>query len=315
MGYDSNNHLSTGINTKEVKEFLIILGYKQISGNIYYFFKDDNYKYLNGVRAEIIEKEDGRLIVWTRTNIWCTKHDLDFQNFTIKQIRKRFGGNFATDNGTNRYFVPDQPNRVNAEAGCYLAHERLDNDFVTARLYLEMVKQSEDRFKSIPVEYLRKEHPLVVATNMLLPFLVSIIEDYFRNTYVALLKYSERKSNIFKNFRPHPDDLLKVSSSEISIEEAVARTMSFQNINKICSYFKELDPRLDISGTLRKPYRRRKESLFQTLDRILEHRHGIIHWREMIVSYDLKSAYKDIDSIRVALDQVYEYLVNTYEWN
>ncbi len=52
-----------------------------------------------------------------------------------------------------------------------------------------------------------------------------------------------------------PEDLLAISNKELTVETAITKTMSFQNIGKICAYFRDLDTRLDLAGTLKKPYK------------------------------------------------------------
>ena len=50
-------------------------------------------------------------------------------------------------------------------------------------------------------------HPEPVFNHLLLGFLVSLVEEYFKATYVGLLKYSDRRSQVFKRSRqPTPED-------------------------------------------------------------------------------------------------------------
>lgn len=102
-------------------------------------------------------------------------------------------------------------------------------------------------------------NPLTLSNNFLLPFLVSILKDYFKSTFVALLRYSQRKSSFFKNARLTSSQLISISDGTLLVEEAVAEYLPFQSIKKICQHFKVLDPKLDLSGTLIKPYNRRKK--------------------------------------------------------
>ena len=98
------------------------------------------------------------------------------------------------------------------------------------------------------------------------------------------------------------------------MEEAVALSKSFQNINRIHYHFKELDSRIDIYGTLSKPYRNRKETLFNTVNRVLEHRHSLVHRLYVNIEYSQKDVLKDISSIQTALDRVYKHLCDVNGW-
>ena len=98
------------------------------------------------------------------------------------------------------------------------------------------------------------------------------------------------------------------------MEEAITKSMSFQNIGKVCTYFKELDSKLDLYGTLKKPYKRRRESMFDTFDRILHQRHEFIHRSKMNPNYTIEMAFKDLETVRAAVTRVYKYLISTYKW-
>ena len=51
-----------------------MLGFRG-QGNDYYFFKDEDYKYLFGVILKI-EKAEDSLLVHTRNPIYCSDYDL-----------------------------------------------------------------------------------------------------------------------------------------------------------------------------------------------------------------------------------------------
>lgn len=320
MGHDANNVLPLGTKEKDIAEFLLILGFNRVSNRFFYFYKDDDYKYKSGTSAEIHDKKeiydktDNGLIVWTRTQNACSKFDIDFQNFIIKQLRTRFGGYFESDMGRNRYFKYYGAIREKAEAGCYLCYDKLDSDYSLARAYLSIIEQSKPMFNAIPKDLIDQYHPNVMAINMIMPFMATIIEDYFRSLFIALIRYSDRKESFFKNTKINPTYLLKASNGKISLVEALVRTMSFQNIFVICDNFKRLDSRIDIAAILTKPYERRHENLMSTLDRILEHRHSIIHWRKFETNYELVNAYKDLKSMKIAFDKVYDHLIKVYDW-
>ena len=150
---------------------------------------------------------------------------------------------------------------------------------------------------------------------MAVPFLVSVIEDYFKWTYVALLQYSPKKTSVLKNARFSDDDWEAMSNKLLSAEETAARWMSFQDLQKISKHFKQLDRDLDIMGILKKPYRRRKESLYDGLQRIIEHRHLLIHRGTIFPPYLLEDIQKDLDIVEAAVKRVYDALLTRYRWD
>lgn len=310
MGYDATNYLPLSISKKSVIEFIKLLDFEG-SGDDFYFFKEDDYKYLYGVLLNI-SKTDDSLMIHTRTPIYCSYHDLHYQNYVIKQLRQRFGGYFISDNGKNRYFSDKQEMTSAAERGCYAAYFRLSNLF--SYIYRLLYDFSEDKNQAEMVKYFGAPSNGALLSNISTTYISSVIENYFRQLYVVLLTYSDKRESIITSCRMNSHDLFEVANKSISIEEAVALSMSFQNIAKVNSYMATIDKRIDIKGVLSKPYRRRKESLYDTINRVLEHRHSLVHRLNMDIFYDKKDVLKDIKSIEVALTKVYKHICYIYDW-
>ena len=318
MGYDSTNTFPKETKRKDVIEFLDLLGFYTFDKKTFYFYKDEDYKYNEGLTAYLVER-NGILSIDIHTTVWRSKADSDYHNFTIKQLKKRFGGSFHTDFGTGRYLKPPQFERVKAEAGCYMAFSNFISSMAKAFIYLSdretshQIKVTSELIKNAPI--IASMHPTIISNNLIVPYFVSCIEDYFKNTYVALLKYSDKKLGILKNARILPDDLLSISNNILTVEMAAAKTMSFQNIHKICAYFRDLDTKLDLAGTLKKPYKRRKKSLFDVLNNIFEQRHLLIHRNIMMIDYSRENAMKDLEDIRAAIERIYKKIIDTYNWH
>ncbi len=234
MGYDCYNYLPKGTKRWEVEEFMTILGYKKLTRDEidikekvtpFSFYKDEDYKYFEGVYAEVYLDDSGRLVVHIRTTIWRSKYDSDFHNFTIKQLKKRFGGEFESDYGKGRYLKYDGVVREKAESGCYLAFSKFEDNLKRAKMFIDFRPFSKKDFEPKEIELININDPVIVSNNMVVPFLVAIIEDYFRSTYVALLKFSPKRSSIFKNVRLAGDVINLVGSGELPIVEAVAKWM------------------------------------------------------------------------------------------
>jgi hypothetical protein len=243
MGCDCTNHIPPGVRRSEVEDFMANLGYVKLGGgwgeasSAYSYWKDDRYRYTTGVYAEItVEKETAGIKVWTRTTIWRSKFDSDFHNWTIRQLKSRFGGYFVSDSGRNRYLRFEGPAIEKAEGGSYAAYSKFHENLVRAQILLSARQSYEGVHPSGKIKQLKdlldSNDPKVISANLIVPFFVSLVENYFRSTYVVLLKYCDRKSRIFQSARLVSSDLLAISAGELLVEDAVARRRSILTNNE-----------------------------------------------------------------------------------
>jgi hypothetical protein len=269
MGYDCTCYLPTGIRYPEVEEALQFLGYDRIRKGYFDYFENKDYLSISGVLATVRISEDGQICVFLHSQIFASNFDLAFFNKTARQLRKWFGGYFESDFGRNRYIRDVKINREKAEAGCYQAFTNFENNITTASIYYTYAR-FDIQFPPIGVlPGIDNSNPIIISNNLVVPFLVSIVEEYYRSSFIALMKYSDRKDSIIKNSRIFPEDLVGISTQTLTIEEAVAHSKSFQNIEKITSNFSDLDRNLDIAGILMRPYRRRRETLYNSMGNLL----------------------------------------------
>ncbi len=324
MGCLAINYLPPKTSRKEVKEFLELLGYIKLprdrftsKGVVVFSNRPNDYKYFQGIYAELCFDKDEGLTVQTRTNIWRSRCDTDLHNHTVKQLKKRFGGYFASDHGKNNYLTNDHPYIERDEAGCYQAYSRFFSNIQTASFTIktwQKAKTDRDWSSITGIPWFDSLNPLVITANITVPFLVSIIEDYFRSTYVALLKYSDNRESIVRDSRILGEELNLISKGEITIEEAVARTRSFQNMKRILQSFRELDNKIDAGSVLRKPYPHRNKPIYDIFEDIISHRHMIIHRSEIITNYTPKILLRDIKTIHEGIQRFYLSLVELYGW-
>ena len=325
MGWDAYNTLPKGTREEDVFRFLEMLGYRQVPRHLWVpkgvktfsFWRDDHYRYITGIYAEVYREHKPMLTVHTRTSIWRGNFDSEFHNLTIKELKRRFGGYFRTDYGRNRYFKFDGPVIEKAEGGCYAAYTRFHSNWQDIQMFLSSVNEAKLGFWSMPgIEFTDVHSPKIMASNLAIVSLVSLVEDYFRACYVALLRYSPRRAEVLKGTRVTGQDLVSVADGASTVEEAISKWMSFQDISKICQSFKELDPtKMDFAGVLRRPYRRRRESLFDCVGRIIRQRHDLIHRAVVDPGYTPVEAMRDADSVYVSVRRIYQSLIATYGWN
>ena len=324
MSYDSFNKLAPTTRVEDVLEFLELLGFRRLlrpqlrlEDEIaqYYWFEETDYRSYAGVGLSVCKEKEGQLVVHTRTVAGRSYYDLEQQNRIIRGLKKHFGGTFKTDIGKGRYFPLDGGPPTPAQAGCHLAFQRFGEGLIKADIYLMHREFPQEQWKHIgKFEFLDKMNPLLLSNNLLLPYLVSVLEDYFKSTFVALLRYSDRKELFLRGARLSSEHLLKISSGESSIETAIAETLPFQRISSICQHFKSLEPNLDLAGALRKPYRRRKKSLFETSEEMVLRRHAFIHQGQLDTSFDNTEIEKTLNDLEESVVRCYRRITNYYGW-
>jgi hypothetical protein len=240
--------------------------------------------------------------------------DREHQNRTIRLLRKLLGGTFATDAGKGRYERNEDDPPAPAEGGCHLAFERFGHNLFIVRSYLDN-RTINDQFTKLPPSLgLSHYSPTVLANNLLLPFLVSTVEDYFRSAYTALLRYSPRKLGILRSARLTGDRLAGLAEQPVPIEAVVAETYSFQKVSIVCELFRALDPRLDFARELQRPYRRRKESLFDSLRLLVADRHALVHRASLNVHLDEAHIERAFDAAEQAVARCHHRIFATYGW-
>lgn len=311
MGNDAFVHISKKSYSKDTVENLLnMMDYKKY-GEVFYCGNDEEYKYYSGVKVWQCDEDENERIYWIRTQAFASGYDIKKQNDTIKCLRKYCRAYFESDVGKNRYFKIGRLVK-GAESGCYFAIQNLDNSF--SLLYHSLYKYPEDqKGEKEMLEGMGLPTPSIFNANVYLTYLCSLIEEYFRSTYISLLKYSDKKEKIL-NMKFSPYDMVDISEGRKTVEEVYARTLSFQNIGKVTSNFKQLNSKLDISKPLKEPYNKRQENLYDQINKIFERRHGMIHRMEIDVSYSTEKLKKDIKDVKVALKRVYLYICNQYKW-
>ena len=306
----------------DVREHIRLLGYAKTGvtnseeyGRFeeYFYFDSKDYRCWTGVQLAI-QIAGKPLVVSTRTSIARSFYDLQQQNRTIHQLKKRFGGSFQTDEGKGRYLRPRSGPPTPAASGCHIAFQRFGGNLIKAMMYLDartFPKQfqgkSDELFTQMGMS------PRLLSNNMLLPFIVASLEDYFKSTFIALLRYSSRKQSFFKNVRLQGDHLAAISDGK-SVEEQVAETLPFQRISALTRHFEALDPKLDLGSALRKPYRRRLQSLYELIEWVVVTRHNFIHRAQLdltLTDKRMEDLFYDLDA---AITRVYKHITGHYKW-
>jgi hypothetical protein len=194
----------------------------------YSWFDSDDYRSFTGVYLHVEPSASG-VAVYTRTNEGRSYYDREHQNATIRTLRRLFGGSFVTDFGRSRYFPHDVGPEEPDQAGCHLAFQRFGRSVVRADWYLQTRTfpgaEQRNLYKLVP-----DQDPRLLSCHLLLPYLVAVLEEYLRGTFVALLRYSSAKEKLLKGARLSAKQLREISEGTTSVEDAFAQTLSFQNV-------------------------------------------------------------------------------------
>lgn len=323
MSYVSEHILPKSVLRKDVCDFLLLLGYKKQKKGIfksmaetdfYYYYSFEHYRYITGVEVTVY-KESGHLKISTRTNASRSKFDCDFQNYTIKQLKKRFRGGFYTDFGKNRYFKYYGVVRDKAEAGVFKAFEFFYSNLNRVFKIIDFADlQPNIAHKRSIIPLLDYNNPRIILSNILVPFVISSIEDLFKSIYIVLLKYSPEKNKIIAKQKPNSLDLLSIECGEMSVVEAVAKSKSFQNMSKVNTHFKEINNKIDIHALLKKPFGRKKESQWELFNRLINLRHEIIHEALLDIDFQPKNLHSDIQGIKKSVEKIQIEINKIYKW-
>lgn len=324
MSYESESVLPKTATLAQVQEIVALLGYKKTSGGLhvpnsvgsYFWYEEEDYRSYAGVELEIYRGLNGEITVTTRSRVSRSYWDLTQQNKTLKLIRDLLGGKFTTDAGRNRYSRPDEPPPTPLSSGCFLARWRFHNALMKAKIYLMSRKLEGPIAKETPsgFDFMDDLNPRLLSNNLLLPYVVAIWEEYFRSTFAAGLRYSKQREAALKRARLSHRHLEHVALGSQPIERAVAESFSFQRPIAIADNFRLLDQKLDLGAAMRKPYRRRKIMLFDSIEKLIDDRNEFVHTGRMDLEFfdpQLESALTDME---VAVNRAYECVAAHYRF-
>lgn len=156
--------------------------------------------------------------------------------------------------------------------------------------------------------------PIVVSNNIQLPYLIGAWENYIKNVFLAIFKYGETESKLLKSEKLSSDDLLKIKNGACTLEECIVNKLSFQRPNTIIANFKMLDSQLDVNSIFRKPYKRRKTSLYTQIDNVIELRNKIVHDGFLDTDLTPKDVMRFMENITEVANRLYKLLGDRYNF-
>lgn len=315
MSYTSDSKLGTNATLAQVRELIVLLGYKRADDvlkvpdrtDYFFWFDPTDYRSHTGVELDLFRRRRGRIAVQTRSRVGRSYWDLVHQNKTLKLLRGLLGGHFTTDAGRNRYWRPEGKPPSPESSGCFLARWRFHNALGKVLIY-RSTRQFEApiaREEPTGLPFVDEWNPRLFSNNLILPYAIAIWEEYFKFSFTALLKHSKNRQAAIKRASLPHGRLEAIAGGQQSVEEACAASLSFQRPSAISEHFKLLDPKLDLSGVLKKPYRRRKVSLFSSIEKLVEERNVFVHSGAVSTDLTDKKLETTLRDLEVAVDRAY----------
>ncbi len=270
----------------------------------YMWFGFENHESNVGVEATVYkvsdsDKNDYKCSDWildTRTRAGGSYEDKEKQNEIIRVARKRFGGTFYNDwYGTNRYIdLADYDKLHPHEKAIFSIKENAFEKLYQIINCLESYKNPmSEHLQSIGDnmlgDLLRTKDPSIVLYNGLIPFLVSVIEYFFGETFVNFITYdsSARELITDEKVKIGVSEVVKIQNKETSLERIISETYNFQNLDSINKAFKK-HIKIDVFAVLskRKKINGKVFRVLTKLENLVNSRHKIIH--DLEFNYDLK---------------------------
>ncbi|MGR0161179.1 hypothetical protein [Paenarthrobacter nitroguajacolicus] len=255
-------------------------------GTVHYFWFDEtDYRSTAGVEITIYPVRDdersidsGNWAMHVRNTYSATWHDVEMLNRILRSGRKRFGGDILGDYGKNRYapLWEDESTPISRGlAWVYnMSHRNISAILHALPNELDLSQVEDAKLTSL----LRSVDPSRVTYNGLVPFLISIMEFYFRNIFIILLKYD-------LDARGRIEELdFELSESEAPIEQTIASIVTFQNLRNTKRAFKKW-LNIDVQNALDGHEDNWQETLWHRLGDLIKYRHDIIHRMSVNTSF------------------------------
>lgn len=316
---------------ESLRDFLISEGFIKCKyflspfpkGSLYLsWFDETDYKSLDGIEAVVYPKEENSKIskwaIFTRSRVWASAYEKQKQNEVIKNARKLFGGNFYNDAaGSNRYTVIDKSEfLLPQESGIFQVYERIKSQIFKLKAAVDDHKESG--FELLPgthkdiVKMVNDNRPSLALYNSLLPFLVSVLEHYFRELFTVLIEFDKTGHSRIQDLKLRElkefntiEDIYRIAQKEDKIERLIAKGYNFQNLEIVTQTFKKIFD-IDIKRLLktRKKIGTKTVMIFDELEELIQRRHWMIHHFGFSTDVDKEKFIYFLNLTNVAIDLI-----------
>lgn len=314
--------LHTTYEFEDVLEFIELLGYEKLYRQSYVYFDKSRQETLCGVKLHItrepfydedpkFENERSVLVILT-TESWESISDYRKLTDTIKKILERFQGTFNHFNSSIKGFhLFNGIERHKAESGCYNAYFEFRRNIAVIDSFIEVLDTNKSIKSDVINDTIISTYDSVVSLGI--PYLITVMEVYFRQTYVSLLTYHTNKRDIFKSARILTEELIEIDVNGASPSKIIARFKNFQNVNEISKSFSQLDERINFKNMLNKHLP--SQSYLSKLEELIETRHNIIHSFWLYSMPNTDNLKIDLVLVKAIVDIFYSELCRLHHWS
>jgi hypothetical protein len=239
----------------------------------------------------------------------------------LREARKLFGGTIKGDYGTNRYAPLWKDDSTPISRGVATIYERVDRELSAVKFALPepsmQLSQPEvmDAKMRDFFETMKSIDPSRAIYNGLVPFAVSMFEYFFSRVFRVLITYDDfaRAKKESHKLKIDFSTLLEVSNNERTVEDVIAETYTFQNLNQLSKAYKDW-LNIDVKEVLYKKRRIGRSVTFlgNRIDEIIQYRHGVVHHFEMDPSLTKDKYLAILDAIEKAIVEFIAFLEGKY---
>ncbi|MEE9338595.1 MAG: HEPN domain-containing protein [Methylococcaceae bacterium] len=284
---------------KQLKEYIEGLGFEKCghfwdwpNGTLNYSWFDYNdFKSIDGVSADIYPVSEDELDISGNTwalhvrNVYSASwYDVKMLNDVLRGARKLFGGTIQGDYGTNRYAPLWEDTSTPISRGVSAIYQQVERELSAVKHALPNPSlshppQTGEKIEEF-IEYTKSLDPSRVIYNGLVPFAVAMFEYFFSQIFQVLIAYDKYALDKRKSYKMKVEfsTLLEVGSKDRTIENIIAGSYTFQNMNQLNKAYQEWLG-IDVRKIL---YKKRKIGnsitfLENKISEIIQYRHGIVH--------------------------------------
>lgn len=312
-------NIKSEVPLRHIEEFLVVLlKYKlekdENGHDYFYYFNDHDYLIYSGIRITLEKVAKGIEIEVSISDDFINVGDIEYANFTINMLSRYYQITFLRSKSfsNSRSFSEQIIVRKGAESGCYMAFEgfQFHSYKLEKMLYLR-------QFPSIPEgydPYYKFYHPRDYMNTMMLPILVSTLENYLRNTFIALFRYSLEKDKVLKKLSNRfIFDIVGVLDGDEDIYKIIANNFSFQNIHRVHELFRILHNQINFIGII-KQLNIEGQYEGDPISRLIELRHKVIHHAIRFRDYKDEMILEDIMIFRKLVNTFYREICKIFNW-
>jgi hypothetical protein len=282
----------------------------------FFWFDDTDYRSTAGVEITIFPVRDSERrsghsewAIHVRNTYSASWHDVEMLNNILRTGRKKFGGDIFGDHGKNRY-APLWEDTSTAISRGFAWVYSMTHDNISSVSYALPSELDLGKGDTELDNILRSSDPTRVIYNALVPFLISMLEFYLKNTFIIALKYDSTARDKIGDFRRKA--IAEGTPGENITEEAIADSISFQDLRNVRRAFRKWLI-VDIKQPLTLSASTPEDSLWRRLGDLIKYRHDVIHRMGVDTSLSRSNFLRQTQLIEESLDALLKAFAEKYQ--